>query len=47
MVEKVAKTKVLTAGFHGGKQVHGLHHMGVRFHIFRGGEKNIFLKEWC
>jgi len=31
MVEKVAKIKVPTAGFHGGKQVHGLRHVEARF----------------
>ena len=31
---------VETAGFHGGKQVHGLHHMETRFLMLAGGEKN-------
>ena len=44
MVAKVVKIKAPAAGFHGGKQVHGLHHMETRFHIFRGGEKNIIKK---
>jgi hypothetical protein len=44
MVEKVAKIRVPTAGFHGGKQVHGLHHMEARFLMFTGGEKNICKK---
>ena len=31
MVEKVAKIKVPTAGFYGGKQMHGLRHVEARF----------------
>ena len=31
MVEKVAKIKVPTVGFYGGKQMHGLRHVEARF----------------